>query len=130
MKMCVLERNNAVTVREKNTGNQREVQAPLLLGGVQLYIVRKSMHLLWPQRTIFFYWPSKHFSRCLQDNNRALILTLLSSSGPGNKETGYDKSILPRSQSFTFPQHLLSVRACSQFQMTADAIWFRVVMQS
>lgn len=37
---------------------------------------------------------------------------------------------LPRPQRSIFPQPLLSVQACSQFQMTADAIWVRAVMQA
>lgn len=32
---------------------------------------------------------------------------------------------LPRPQRSIFPQLLLSVRACSQFQMTADVIWVK-----
>lgn len=51
------------------------------------------MHLLWPHYTVFFYWLSKQFSSSLQGNDTPLILTLVSSRGPGNKEIGYGKSI-------------------------------------
>lgn len=37
---------------------------------------------------------------------------------------------MPRLQRSIFPQPLLSVQACSQFRMTADAIWVRAVMQA